>query len=67
MKKVKKGEFIDFNYEYKKIKFLSDNDSFPSQLLYFNELIVVTRCVFKLEDILYPQLYLEGGKYGLYK
>ena len=63
----RKGQFISFNDGYKKIEFLSDDDTIPDELLYFNELIVVIKCVFRQEYILYPQVYLESVKYELYK
>ena len=45
--KVRKKQFIDFDDEYEKIRFLSDEESIPDELLYFNKLIIVIRCIFR--------------------
>ena len=63
----RKSQFISFNNGYDKIKFLSDAYLILNELLYFNELIVVIRCVFRQGYIIYPQVYLDNGKYELYK
>ena len=50
----KEGKNINFNDRYHKIKFLSDTDLVLDKLLYFTELTVAIRCVFKKGDIFYP-------------
>ena len=61
----KEGKSITFNDGYDRIKFLTNADLVLDRLLYFTELIVVIRCVFKQKDLLYPQVYLDKGRYQL--
>ena len=63
----RKGQFISFNDDYKKNKFLTDDNSIPDEFLYFNEKIIVIKFIFKQEYILYPQIYLESVDYKLYE
>ena len=56
---------VNFNDGYDKIKFLTD-DSLPlDELIYFPTLTVIIRCVFKKDDIFYPQVYLHDAFYQL--
>ena len=58
-------EDVNFNSDYDKIKFLS-KDSLPlNKLIYFPTLTVVIRCVFKQNDIFYPQVYLDDCLYQI--
>ena len=51
---------VNFNTDYDKIKFLSD-DSLPlNKLIYFPTLTVVIRCVFKQNGVFYPIEKSEG-------
>ena len=61
----KEGKSITFNDGYDRMKFLSNADLLLDRLLYFTELTVVIRCVFKQKDLLYPQVYLDKGRYQL--
>ena len=63
----RKNEFIKFNDRYKKIKYLDDDKSIPDELLYFNEIIIVIKCILKEGYILYPEIYLKNVDYELYK
>ena len=63
----RKEQFINFNNEYEKNKFLSDDESIPDELLYFNELIILIRCIFREGYTIYPQIYLQSVNYELYK
>ena len=63
----RKNEFIKFNDRYKKIKYLDDDKSIPDELLYFNEIIIVIKCILKEGCILYPEIYLKNVDYELYK
>ena len=59
------GKEVNFDSDYDKIKFLTD-DSLPlGKLIYFPTLTVVIRCVFKQGDIYYPQVYLDDALYQL--
>ena len=59
------NEEVNFNSNYDKIKFVS-NDSLPlGKLIYFPTLPVVFRCVFKQGDVFYPQIYLDNTLYQL--
>ena len=58
---------IKANYddEFDKIKFVS-NDNFPiGKLIYFPTITVVIRCFIKQGDIFYPQVYLDDALYQL--
>ena len=58
---IKKIDNTDVNYnsDYEKIKFLSD-DSLPlGKLIYFPTMTVIIRCVFKQNGVFYPQVYLD--------
>ena len=64
---IKKIDDVEVNYntDYDKIKFLSD-DSLPlNKLIYFPTLTVVIRCVFKQNGVFYPQVYLEDCLYQI--
>ena len=63
----RKGEFIKFYDGYKKIKHLNDDKSIPDELLYFNEITIVIKCILKEGYILYPEFYLNNVDYELYK
>ena len=53
------GEEVVYDNDFEKIKFLT-NDSLPlGKLIYFPTLTVVIRCVFKQNEIFYPQVYLD--------
>ena len=50
---------VNYNSDYEKIKFLSD-DSLPlDKLIYFPTMAVVIKCVFKQDGIFYPQVYID--------
>ena len=55
----------NFNNNYERIKFLTD-DSLPlKELIYFPTLTVVIRCVFNQGGIYYPQVYLDDALYQI--
>ena len=57
------SEKVNFDSDFDKIKFVS-NDSLPlGKLIYFPTLTVVIRCVFKQNEIYYPQVYLDDALY----
>ena len=56
-------EKVNFNIDYNKITFSSD-DSLPlGKDIYFHTLTVVIRCVFKQDGVYYPQVYLDDALY----
>ena len=58
-------EKVNYDCDYDKIRFVS-NDSLPlGKLIYFPTLTVVIRCVFKQGDLFYPQVYLDDALYQL--
>ena len=62
--KIDDGE-VNFNSDYDKIKFFSD-DSLPlNKFIYFSTLTVVIRCVFKQNGIYCPQVYLDDCLYQI--
>ena len=58
-------EEVNFNRDYDKIKFLSDNSLPLNKLIYFPTIVVVIRCAFKKDDIFYPQVYLDDCLYQI--
>ena len=64
IKKIDYNE-VNYNTDYDKIKFLSD-DSLPlNKLIYFPTITVVIRCVFKQNGVFYPQVYLDDCLYQI--
>ena len=59
------NEEVNFNDHLNKIKFISDDFLRLDKLIYFPKLAVVIRCIFKKEDIFYPQVYLDDALYQL--
>ena len=56
---------VNFDDDFDKIKFVS-NDNLPiGKLIFFLTIIVVIRCVLKQGDLFYPQLYLDDALYQL--
>ena len=56
---------VNYNSDYEKIKFLSD-DSLPlDKLIYFPTMTVIIRCVFKQNGIFYLQVYLDDCLYQI--
>ena len=56
---------VNYNTDYDKIKFLSD-DSLPlNKLICFPTLTNVIRCVFKQNGVFYPQVYLDHSLYQI--
>ena len=56
---------VNFNSDFDKVIFVTD-DSLPlGKLIYFPTLTVVIRCGFKQGDLFYPQVYLDDALYQL--
>ena len=59
------GEEVNFDRDFEKNRFVS-NDLLPlEKLIYFPTLTNVIRCVLKQADIFYPQVYLDDALYQL--
>ena len=56
---------INFNEVFNRIKFISDDFLIQDKLIYFPSLTVVIRCIFKKDDMYYPQIYLDDALYQL--
>ena len=56
------GKEITFNDEFDKIKFSSKSDFPLDKLIYFSTITVIFRCVFKKDEIYYPQVYLDDAR-----
>ena len=58
-------EKVNYDSDYNKIRFVS-NDLLPlGKLIYFPTLTVVIRCVLKQGNLFYPQVYLDDALYQL--
>ena len=59
------GEKVNYDSDFDKIKFVS-NDLLPlGKLIYFPTLTVVIRCVLKQRDPFYPEVYLDDALYQI--
>ena len=64
IKKIDDGE-INYDKDYIKIKFLSDDSILLNKLIYFPKITVIIRCVFKQNGVFYPQVYLDDCLYQI--
>ena len=69
MSKIRKIENDWFEYakDYMKIKFSSDDDLPLNKSLKFRLMTITIRCVFKEDNELYPQVFLDDTLYELQK
>ena len=63
--KKNNNEEVNFNDDFHKIKFITDDSLRLDKLIYFPTYTVVIRCVFKQGDLFYPQVYLDDALYQL--
>ena len=65
--KIKKisGDECDYEKDYMKIKFNSDDDLPLNKPLQFHSLIIIIRSVFEEGGKLYPQVFLDNALYEL--
>ena len=47
------------------MKYITDDHLRQDKSIYFPTLAVVMRCIFKKDDIFYPQVYLDDALYQL--
>ena len=64
MKEVSNYEY-DYEKDYMKIKFNSDDDLPLNKPLKFHLMTIIMRSVFEEDGKLYPQLFLDGALYEL--
>ena len=64
IKKIDDGE-INYDKDYIKIKFLSDDSILLTKLIYFPKITVIIKCVFKQNGVFYPQVYLDDCLYQI--
>ena len=64
IKEVSSGE-CDYEKDYMKIKFNSDDDLPLNKLLKFHLMTIIIRCVFSEDGKFYPQLFLDDILYEL--
>ena len=52
---------VDYDNDFDKIKFVSNENLPLGKLIYFPTLTVVIRCVIKQGDLFFPQVYLDDA------
>ena len=62
IKKIDDSE-VDYDKNYMKIKFNTDDDIPLNKVLYFPTITVIIRCVFKQNRVYYPKVYLDDCLY----
>ena len=60
-------DWLEYAKDYMKIKFSSDDDLPLNKTLKFRLMTITIRCVFKEDNELYPQVFLDGILYELQK
>ena len=60
-------DWLEYAKDYMKIKFSSDDDLPLNKSLKFRLMTITFRCVFKEDDELYPQVFLDDTLYELQK
>ena len=58
-------ENSEYDKNYKKIKFLSDDNIPLNEIIYFPTATIIIRCVFEKNDVFYPQVYLDDCLYQI--
>ena len=56
---------VDYDEEFDKIKYVSNDNHSVEKLICFPSITVVTRCAIKQGDLFYPQVYLNDAIYQL--
>ena len=64
IKEINSGEF-DYEKDYMKIKFNSDDNLPVNKPLKFHNMTITIRSVFEEDDKLYPQVFLDDTLYEL--
>ena len=65
--KIKKidDDWLEYTKDYTKIKFNSDDNLPLNKPLKFYQMTITIRCVFREDNKLYPQVFLDGALYCL--
>ena len=58
-------DWLEYAKDYMKIKFSSDDDLALNKSLKFHLMTITFRCVFKEDNELYPQVFLDDTLYKL--
>ena len=58
-------DWLEYAKDYMKIKFSSDDDLALNESLKFHLMTITIRCVFKEDNELYPQVFLDDTLYKL--
>ena len=65
IKTINGGKEYDYEKNYMKIKFNSDDDLPLNKSLKFHLMTIAVRCVFEEDGKLYPQVFLDDTLYEL--
>ena len=65
IKSKKKNSVGEYDRNYMKIKFDSDDNSLLNTVLKFLVLTVIIRCILKKDGKYYPQIFLDDSLYEL--
>ena len=65
IKAINDGKENDYEKDYKKIKFNSDDDLLLNKTLKFHAMTIIIRSGFEEDDKLYPQILLDDTLYEL--
>ena len=64
MKKID-DDWLEYKKDHTKIKFNSDDNLPLNKPLKFYQMTITIRCVISEDNILYPQVFLDGALYSL--
>ena len=67
MSEIKKidDDWLEYSKDYMKIKFSSDDNLPLNKPLKFHNMTVTIRCVFRGDNKLYPQVFLDEALFSL--
>ena len=65
MKTINSGKTSQYDEDFMKIRFNSDDNLPLNKILKLHNMIIINRCVFQEGTILYPQIYLDECLYQL--
>ena len=64
IKKISNSD-CEFDEDYERIKFLSDDSILLNKMIYFPAITVNIKCVFEKSGKCYPQVYLDDCLYQI--
>ena len=65
IKKINDGSVGEYDKDYMKIKFDSDDNLLLNVVLKFRILTIVIRCIFEKDSKYYPQIFLDACLYEI--